>query len=107
MITHSGRLKCRTYGHGFTEQGRLNSHLRNKDNCIKLSQMRGKTSEARREPFRQPDVESYQNPASQSYLSHCNLAGDNFKSQTNPVDFPPGIQITRKSHHISQNNVSN
>ena len=101
MITHSGRFKCPTCEHGFTEQGRLNSHLRNKDNCNKLAQMRGKTSEVRREPFRQQSVESYQN------LSNGDWTGDNFNSRTNPVDFPPGIQITRKSQPIVPNNVSN
>ena len=99
MITHSGRFKCPTCEYGFTEQGRLNSHLRNKDNCNKLSQMRGKTSEARREPFKQQAVESYLNPG--------DWAGDTFESRTSPVDFPPGIQITRKSQPIAQNNVSN
>merc|ERR1719341_925084 len=107
MITHSGRFKCPTCEHGFTEQGRLNSHLRNKDNCNKLSQMRGKTSEPRRESFRQPAAESYQNPAPLPYLSNADWAGDNFKSRAHPVDFPPGIQITRKSQPIAQNNVSN
>jgi len=86
MISHSDRFKCQTCGLGFTEQGRLNSHLGNPDNCNRLIQRRTLNHQI--------------NDGTPSYPL------EDYESDV-PYDFPPGIQVSKKSQPAPTYNFSN
>jgi len=91
MISHSERFKCQTCETGFTEQGRLTRHLQNKDNCNKYLVRRAKTSEGQKEHNWSP------------YPASTESAMNGIE----PLEFPPGIQVTKTQAASMYNSFAN